>query len=1057
MVLFKRKPVQLRPPPPNLRDNDEVWYIKHTGEVFNSYDSYLSRMDFYKQRKFNCQITGHSNLTFFEAIESERAGAAEVEQAFPEALKGPVLRRVQFQTVSRIDALVDQIYDEFKTDYHPGEAVTVIMSDAERRHGIVRDKTRYGSKVLPDGTLTPPYTRYIVGLDGRRGEEAFLEESNIYRDRKVFTKSVLRSFIKKTVAREAWNGAPWLVKSDVAEQYHIDTRVPANLLYNTKLMERKQMQAQKRQSLLHNDLSSLLNSGPSSPEESGGLRLPDLKPSKSHKAKHIQLAQQQRQQQSHEKNGSSKSRHNGFADHPQPGQFFHLPLPNNSFKFSLSMRNHNLTPSGHSMPQAPAQPPPPPQPKYPIEDLQLEPSGAKRPALHFLCSDPPTEVDPKKQLPVSQKIQMKSVGQLLETWDTLNVYCEIFKLDSFTFDDFIEALLSASDEEPVQLFDEIHCSVLKTLVQSEAEGGAVQIQLPDIEGEGDEDEDDEDEEEEEEEEEEPEPEPLPRATRATRSSLAKVEAERLAAEAAAAEKEEEVEEEAVAIHSAEEALEGYDWIDELRKRNFKDGGWQLMIVGLLYQLSKDERRQEICEELLAQIVPPDVEATKETVFQHYAALDINYRVQVLQIICMLTMQTKAVRGYMDDCNEQMTKYRKEKIEWQRVEDLKALNEQRKILLPDNMPPSPPQESTKPDVDVKMSDVEDISAAGEEETEDDDAPPVNARGRSLRRADDRAAERKRKIEEELERKKEAEAAAKMPKQSKQFIKLLRDIEKKEEEIRECEEEIATLDNDLREADCPRTRVLGKDRFWNRYYWFERNGMPYGGLPTSSTAEAEYANGCIWVQGPDEIEREGYIDMAPEYQSEYKAKFNITVPERKKLEEGPTSVFSATQWGYFSDPNELDELITWLDPRGFNEMKLRKELVSFRSKIVTHMKNRKKYLSLADTEEISGTSNSADKDKDKDKEEVPEEPVTNGTRKRKSTRSQAAPATPPTPEPSPTVLRCTQWTNSMALEDLGHLHSEQPPPARPRKQSRKKEATVEETEPPRKKTRQATRQR
>ncbi|CAK7208582.1 hypothetical protein SBRCBS47491_000140 [Sporothrix bragantina] len=983
------------------------------------------RMDFYKQR----------------------AGAAEVEQAFPEALKGPVLRRVQFQTVSRIDALVDQIYDEFKTDYHPGEAVTVIMSDAERRHGIVRDKTRYGSKVLPDGTLTPPYTRYIVGLDGRRGDEAVLEESNIYRDRKVFTKSVLRSFIKKTVSREAWNGAPWLVKGDVAEQYHIDTRVPSNLLYDTKLMERKQIQAQKRQSLLHNDLSSLLNSGPSSPEASGGLRLPDLKPSKSHKAKHLQLAQQQRQQHSHEKNGSSKPRHNGFADHPQPGQFFHLPLPSNPFKLSLSMRKHSLTPSGHSMPQAPAQPPPPPQPKYPIEDLQLEPNGAIRPALHFLCNDPPVEVDQKKQLSVSQKIQMKSVGQLLETWDTLNVYCEIFKLDSFTFDDFIEALLSASDEEPVQLFDEIHCSVLKTLVQSETDGGAVQIQLPDIEGEDD---DDDDEDDEEEEEEVPEPEPLPRATRATRSSLAKVEAERLAAEAAAAEKEKELEEEAVAIHSAEEALEDYDWIDELRKRNFKDGGWQLMIVGLLYQLSKDERRQEICEELLAQIVPPDVEATKETVFQHYAALDINYRVQVLQIICMLTMQTKAVRGYMDDCNEQMTKYRKEKIEWQRVEDLKALNEQRKILLPDNMPPSPPQEPTKADGDVKMSDVEDISAVGEEETEDDDAPPVNARGRSLRRADDRAAERKRKIEEELERKKEAEAAAKMPKQSKQFIKLLRDIEKKEEEIRECEEEIATLDNDLREADCPRTRVLGKDRFWNRYYWFERNGMPYGGLPTSSTAEAEYANGCIWVQGPDELEREGYIDMAADYQSEYKAKFNMTVPERKKLEEGPTSVFKATQWGYFSEPNELDELITWLDPRGFNEMKLRKELVSFRSKIVTHMKNRKKYLSLPDAEEANGSTN----DTDKDKEEAPEEPATNGTGKRKSTRSRAAPTTP---EPSPTVLRCTQWTNSMALEDLGHLHSEQPPPARSRKQSRKKEATVEESEPPRKKTRQATRQR
>ena len=75
-------------------------------------------------------------------------------------------------------------------------------------------------------------------------------------------------------------------------------------------------------------------------------------------------------------------------------------------------------------------------------------------------------------------------------------------------------------------------------------------------------------------------------------------------------------------------------------------------------------------------------------------------------------------------------------------------------------------------------------------------------------------------------------------------MLKDIRQKEDLVRKREEEIAVLDNDIREADCPRTRFLGKDRFWNRYYWFERNGMPYGGLPDSSTAHAEYANGCIW---------------------------------------------------------------------------------------------------------------------------------------------------------------------------------------------------------------------
>ncbi|KAL2156177.1 hypothetical protein VTH82DRAFT_922 [Thermothelomyces myriococcoides] len=1012
MVLFKRKPVQFLPVPEIEDENQEVWHIPQTGEIFLTYEDYLHRMDFYKQL----------------------AGAAEVDQAFPEALKGPILRRVQFQTVSRIDTLVDQLYDEFKNDYYPGEAVTVHILGGEKLQGVVRDKTRFGSKVLPDGTLTPPFSRYFVSLDDRPDEEAVVDDSHIFRDRKVFTKAVLRSFIKKTVTREAWNGAPWLVKHDVAEKYHIDTRIPPHLRYDNKLLERKQLQLQKKASQFD---PTMVNPTPTSPTD---FKLPELKPApKSHKSK----AQQALQAQQH----SIKGKHSTFGGH-EPGSFVHLPLPGNPFQFPMSFRGQVPPPV---VKQREPTPPPPP-PKYPIEDLQVEPRKLVRPQLKYLCKDTPVEVQPDSTSPLSDKILMKSVGPLLETWDTLNVYCEIFKLDSFTFDDFVEAMLVASAETPVQLFDEIHCAVLKILVDSEAEGGKVQIQLPELE---DEDEDDEDEEEEEEEESAaptPEPEPQP-SGRATRRSVAKAEAERLAAEAAAAERELQ-EAENAPKHRAEELLRDYDWIEHLRKRDLKEGGWQMIMVGLLHHLSRNERLHASCEELLQQLVPTDIEPSQETVRQRYSALDVNYRVQALQIICMLTSETKAVRGYMEDCSETMTAYRKEKIEWQRkrkqlLEDLKALNDQRKILLPDNLPPSPPQEPAKTNGDVKMSDAEDLPAnTSDEVPETDEDGPT----RKLRRANDRAAERKRRAEKEQERKEKAEAAAKMPKQSKQFQRVLKDIQKKEDEIAECEREIAVIDNDLREADCPRTRVLGKDRFWNRYYWFERNGMPYGGLPDSSTAWAGYANGCIWVQGPDELEREGYIDMAPEYQDEYKAKFGITVPERKKMEEGTTSVFNAFQWGYYADPEDVDALLAWLDPRGFNELKLRKELVNYRDKIVTNMENRKKYLAESEqqvkeknaqyeAEAAAATANTA--------------AATATTTKRMSTRARGittisasrlqdqadeSEQASSSEKMKPKYYRCMNWQNTMALDEIGHLHSVEPVPAKPRKGTKKKEAAA-----------------
>lgn len=344
--------------------------------------------------------------------------------------------------------------------------------------------------------------------------------------------------------------------------------------------------------------------------------------------------------------------------------------------------------------------------------------------------------------------------------------------------------------------------------------------------------------------------------------------------------------------------------------------------------------------------------------------------------------------------------------------MRLLNEERKIQLPANLPPSPTLEHKA--LDVKMLDVEEEVQESVDDAMDteDDVP----QGRALRQGSDRANARKRKRDEVQEKKEKAEAEAKAaPKQTKQFIKLMKDINKKQEKIKKCEAKIAVLDNDLREADCPRTRVLGKDRFWNRYYWFERNGMPYAGLPNSSTAEAGYANGCIWVQGPDQMEIEGYIDMKPEWQREYEVRFCMTVPERKRTEEGPTAVFNAHQWGYYDDSESVEALLAWLDVRGVNEKALVKELNNYRDRITTRMEKRKEYLNPSE-------------DKSVDSVDAPPPPS-----KRMSTRKKDQGSDPfSTP-----THRCLHWRNTTALKDLGHLHSEQP---RARRQTKKAQATM-----------------
>ncbi len=257
MVLFKRKGVFYLPKPNIEDDAADIWIIPQTSEVFTSYESYLQRMDWYKQKRFTCEVSGRSGMSFLDALRSEKAGSREVDQAFPDALKGPVLRRVQFSTTSRIDNLVDEVFDDFKADFYVGEVVTVVLEDGQRLNGRVRDKAKFPGILAEDGSIERRgFSRYFVRLIERPDEEALVDGEHIVRDRKIFTKQMLRSFIKNCVTREAWTGAPWLVKPELAVHFRIDTNIPPHLQYGYKVAERKaqrkaEQQEQRRATALH--------------------------------------------------------------------------------------------------------------------------------------------------------------------------------------------------------------------------------------------------------------------------------------------------------------------------------------------------------------------------------------------------------------------------------------------------------------------------------------------------------------------------------------------------------------------------------------------------------------------------------------------------------------------------------------------------------------------------------------------------------------------------------------------------------------------------------------
>jgi hypothetical protein len=269
---------------------------------------------------------------------------------------------------------------------------------------------------------------------------------------------------------------------------------------------------------------------------------------------------------------------------------------------------------------------------------------------------------------------------------------------------------------------------------------------------------------------------------------------------------------------------------------------------------------------------------------------------------------------------------------------------------------------------------------------------------LRRGNERTQDRKRKREEEVARKgKEKKGKNPSAKPSKAEIKLKKlsaDIDAKKEEIRECEEAVQDVTNDLRETDCQRTRCLGRDRFWNRYYWFERNGMPFSGVPMTSTAHYGYANGRLWVQGPDEMERDGLIDIPEDEQNQYKERFGITLAERLQAEEGNTHLRNANYWGYWDDAESVESLIAWLDDRGIREKALRKEVQTWRDVMVDCMDKLKAHLN----EQVDDSEGAI----------IP--PVRVSTRTKTYVNLET------------TQWCCLKWHNSMAVEEFGIRHSD-----------------------------------
>ncbi|XP_051503107.1 bromodomain adjacent to zinc finger domain protein 1A-like isoform X2 [Myxocyprinus asiaticus] len=134
MPLLHKKPFVRQKPPADLQPDEEVFLCKVTHEIFRTYDEFFERTILCNSLVWSCAVTGKPGLTYQEALESERRARLNL-QNFPTALMVPILHLTALTQRSRLHEICDDVYAYVKDRFFPGEMVDVASrSGTSRQH-----------------------------------------------------------------------------------------------------------------------------------------------------------------------------------------------------------------------------------------------------------------------------------------------------------------------------------------------------------------------------------------------------------------------------------------------------------------------------------------------------------------------------------------------------------------------------------------------------------------------------------------------------------------------------------------------------------------------------------------------------------------------------------------------------------------------------------------------------------------------------------------------------------------------------------------------------------
>ncbi|CAG9809326.1 unnamed protein product [Chironomus riparius] len=231
MPLLKRKPFKRNPIPEGIKDDDEVYYCEATKEIFKSYDDFFERVMLTNSVVWQCSLTGRPELTYAEALASEKT-ARKLLRQFPSALRGPVILVASRTKRSVLKELVDDVFNIIKERFFKDEKLDVLNGKVWRFCKVVQVIFPTDHDALNAYDLQKVEYRVAAVDDKKEPQEWTTSAENLRRDKTIFTKDKTKLFLKQHVEG---SNSMLVVKAESVKKYVIDRDIKAEEIFVGKL------------------------------------------------------------------------------------------------------------------------------------------------------------------------------------------------------------------------------------------------------------------------------------------------------------------------------------------------------------------------------------------------------------------------------------------------------------------------------------------------------------------------------------------------------------------------------------------------------------------------------------------------------------------------------------------------------------------------------------------------------------------------------------------------------------------------------------------------------